>query len=344
MLSVIIPTHNRDQQLLKLVRYLSNQSLTSSAFEIIVAGNLHSQSLAWELDKFRKIFPHLKYVCSGVVGVNAARNRGIQEARGSVLAFLDDDCLVLDRDYFVKIISRHRDHPEAAAIGGRYRMKAHATLIERTYYYISDSWLTNSILEKNKTLNLVGGNTSYKSWVLSRNYLFNEEIRFGGAETELNSRLVNDGHSLLLFDDLSVLHQVRVSLYGFIRRAFLQGGSRCRLEMSKDAVSVRFFHHQFRQFLQMTSLGEWGWRRLFISWYCDLFDLCFRLGKKWAWLEEFEESLFKRVKLLMLFLFQPTRQRIQQNKFLWTLCQCFRFHWLPKKQLKTSVVKRGDTR
>jgi glycosyltransferase involved in cell wall biosynthesis len=59
----------------------------------------------------------LRYVVEPEQGLSAARNKGIKEAKGDIIIYIDDDALV-DSDY-IRIYAEHfAAHPETMAAGG----------------------------------------------------------------------------------------------------------------------------------------------------------------------------------------------------------------------------------
>ncbi len=91
-LSVVIPTYNRKEVLLRTLPTLFKQSISPDRFELIVVVDGSTDGTAQairELNapvRIHKIeIPHL--------GISAARNAGIREASGKYLLFLDDDIL-----------------------------------------------------------------------------------------------------------------------------------------------------------------------------------------------------------------------------------------------------------
>ncbi|MGE5042400.1 MAG: glycosyltransferase family 2 protein [Candidatus Levyibacteriota bacterium] len=88
--SIIIPTHNRSQFLMDVLESVSNQ--TKKPFEVIVVddGSTDNTREAMLNSGYRA-----HYIQQENSGPAAARNRGIAAARGNILAFLDDDDLLL---------------------------------------------------------------------------------------------------------------------------------------------------------------------------------------------------------------------------------------------------------
>ncbi len=85
-ISVIIPTHNRAHLLARAVNSVLNQSLPAQ--EIIVVDDGSTDDTA---ELMSQQFPQCRYLQQSNRGVSAARNRGIEEAQGEWLAFLDSD-------------------------------------------------------------------------------------------------------------------------------------------------------------------------------------------------------------------------------------------------------------
>jgi glycosyltransferase involved in cell wall biosynthesis len=88
VVSVIIPTHNRRQLLIRSLRSVIDQSFQD--FEIIVVDDYGASEDCGELD------PRIQYERFDSGGYpGASRNRGIGISRGKYIAFLDDDDLWL---------------------------------------------------------------------------------------------------------------------------------------------------------------------------------------------------------------------------------------------------------
>jgi len=86
LVSVVIPAHNRRDFLAEAV--VSVQQQTYEPFEVIVIDDGSTDGTA---EMIRERFPRVRLVCQPHRGVSAARNRGIAEARGDYITFLDSD-------------------------------------------------------------------------------------------------------------------------------------------------------------------------------------------------------------------------------------------------------------
>lgn len=86
--SVVIPTHNRARLLERALRSVSSQTFTD--FEAIVVDD-GSTDATQQILASRHPFPCRVFSHERAKGVAAARNRGVVEATGEFVVFLDDD-------------------------------------------------------------------------------------------------------------------------------------------------------------------------------------------------------------------------------------------------------------
>lgn len=91
MISVIIPTRNRASLLARALRSLAGQILPSQRFEIVVVDNGSTDGTADVTANYAIDLPNLRAVFEPEPGLHAGRHRGLREARGDVLVFVDDD-------------------------------------------------------------------------------------------------------------------------------------------------------------------------------------------------------------------------------------------------------------
>jgi glycosyltransferase involved in cell wall biosynthesis len=114
-LSIIICTHNpRPDYLSRTLEALRAQTLPMAEWELLVVDNASRSpvaalvSLTWH--------PNARHIKEGVLGLTPARLRGIQEARGEVLVFVDDDSL-LEPSYLEIAMGIAKSRPELGCWG-----------------------------------------------------------------------------------------------------------------------------------------------------------------------------------------------------------------------------------
>ncbi len=105
--SVIIPTYNRAPLLKEAVESVVQQSF--SDFELIVVDDGSTDGTREVI----KSYPAVRYIYQSNRGVSSARNQGIKQAKGALIAFLDSDDLWLDNK-LERQVSFFNDNPTAS--------------------------------------------------------------------------------------------------------------------------------------------------------------------------------------------------------------------------------------
>jgi glycosyltransferase involved in cell wall biosynthesis len=119
LLTIAICTKDRPEGVKRLLRSLSDQWAAlpegSAGLEILLVDNAPSDERTRELAGQRS---ELRYVREARPGLNFARNRALREARGEILAFLDDDVIV-DQNWSAGLANAWRENRDAAAFTGQ---------------------------------------------------------------------------------------------------------------------------------------------------------------------------------------------------------------------------------
>jgi glycosyltransferase involved in cell wall biosynthesis len=93
LISVIVCTHNRPYLLAKALESLLKQTLDKALYEIIVIDNASTDETIQLAQNFQSKHPecHMVLAREGRLGLGHARNKGLQQAHGEYIAFMDDD-------------------------------------------------------------------------------------------------------------------------------------------------------------------------------------------------------------------------------------------------------------
>jgi len=96
--SVVIPTYNRLPILQKCLRALEQQRLEApiSAYEVVLVDDGSTDATVSWLRENADAFPHVRLVLQDHGGPAEGRNRGVDQARGDVIVFIDSDLVVTD--------------------------------------------------------------------------------------------------------------------------------------------------------------------------------------------------------------------------------------------------------
>lgn len=110
--------------LARVLESLAGQTLPAEQWEIVIVDNGSRTPVTLP---HHAHLPPCRIVVEQLLGVAAARVRGIREARGELIVFVDDDNL-LDSDYLAKAIEIARSFPQIGAFGGRITQESSSQL------------------------------------------------------------------------------------------------------------------------------------------------------------------------------------------------------------------------
>ncbi len=98
--SIVIPTYNRQPILEKCLRALEQQHLPPhspvTGYEVVVVDDGSTDGTVGWLQSHADDFPHVRLFQQEHKGPAAARNLGVQQAKGETIIFIDSDLVVLD--------------------------------------------------------------------------------------------------------------------------------------------------------------------------------------------------------------------------------------------------------
>ncbi|PPS42804.1 glycosyltransferase [Chroococcidiopsis sp. TS-821] len=115
-ISVIICTHNPNLYYLdKVLMALKSQTLVLEQWELLLVDNANRQLLSKEIDL--TWHPQARHIREEELGLTPARLRGIKEARGHLLVFVDDDN-VLEQNYLEVALQISKNWSNLGAWGG----------------------------------------------------------------------------------------------------------------------------------------------------------------------------------------------------------------------------------
>ena len=165
LISVIIPTYNRNEKLLKLLQCLQNQMQDN--VEVIVVDDHSDNELKLEFPEW------LKYIRleenSG--GASVPRNIGLDNANGKYICFIDSDDLVSD-DYIQTILNKINEEWDYCYIS--WKGKSNRIIIENE----PPKWnccVWNCIYKRD----LIGNERFKPELKIAEDYDFNIRVRKG---------------------------------------------------------------------------------------------------------------------------------------------------------------------
>lgn len=238
IISVVIPHYQDIKRLLVLLESLEGQSLEKENWEVIVVNNDPELPLVLPKD-FSVPYP-LQILEEKKPGSYVARNKGIAEAKGQIIAFTDSDCLP-DKDWLKNALEMFsQDYKkEIGILTGPVPLffKKPKCLTDAEIYEKYTGFTTE--VYANEGHAITANWFSYKS-SLEEFGCFNEELKSNG-DSELSGK-ISQKYIIIYRDNILVRHPARHQTSDLVNKyQRLLGGTYTRRFQGKKADFRRFF-------------------------------------------------------------------------------------------------------
>ena len=211
-LSVIVASYNSAATLERCLESLESQLDTSA--QVIVA-DCSSED---PRNSFRVQFPTVRFLhFEEKLTIPELRREALKVTQGEIVA-MTEGRMVPDADWAAALIEAHNGDPKAAAVGGAIDNKAGSSFDAAVYFCEYGRHMPPT--GDGETLDLSGGNLSYKRWALEQ---CKDLVEAGAWEPFLNQRLAEQGHRLLRCERAVVEYRNSLTAGGFLRQRFHYG-------------------------------------------------------------------------------------------------------------------------
>ncbi len=236
--SVVISTYTKErcEDVSRCINSLLNQTVKPDEIILVL------DPVKDLIEFYREYVPsEVKIVESSGFGLSNARNAGVMNARGDVIAFIDDDAWA-DRHWLERLIENYRDE-KVWCVGGKivpvFDGKRPKWLPEELDWIVGCSY-RGMPETKSEVRNPIGANMSFRRRAFEVAGLFRTEVgRYGkkllsGEEAEFAMRLKKMmPDAKIIYDPSAVVyHRVsksRMKLRYAMRRAYYEGYSKAIL-------------------------------------------------------------------------------------------------------------------
>lgn len=168
-LSVIVPVYNVEKYLEDGIKSLLSQDFMSDEYELIFINDGSSDNSVDIIKKYQDLhYNQIKLFEQENSGVSAARNLGIEKARGEWIVFFDPDDVILSGSYFSAL--------EAADNQNSDMVFWHYKTVPEDYLFDSDS-RCSTLFEQIKT-KIPYGTDSACSYAVKRSIVMDNNLRF----------------------------------------------------------------------------------------------------------------------------------------------------------------------
>jgi len=248
-LSIIVCTYNREKYIGECLSRLAKQDIDQSTYEVLIINNQSTDHTQAVIDKIITQYPKINFrsFIEENQGHTYARNRGIIEAKGNLLSFIDDDAFV-QTDYCKEIIKFFKTHEKISAIGGRIIPK---------YEKTEPPWMSKYLLPLVAAIDLgnlpkpfkgnkfpIGANMAFRKSIFEKYGVFDVNLGRrgagleGGDEKEMFIRLKRGGEKIFYVPEVVVKHIIPGSR---IEKSYIMGlakgvGTSERKRLSKEGL------------------------------------------------------------------------------------------------------------
>jgi glycosyltransferase involved in cell wall biosynthesis len=208
--SVIVPARDAEKTIAECIESLVCTDYPLTHREIIVVDNDSADGTAEIIQRYP-----VRYVWEGRRGPSHARNRGIEESSGEILAFTDADCVVAT-GWLRELVGSFSDEDIEAAAGEIYAYPP-TTPVEQYIAWIWRHQQQESLASPRPFV--VTSNVAFRRNVFDRIGLFDPTL-LTAEDQEFSWRFFDLGHKLEYRPGAVVLHRHRSTAWGMFRQQY----------------------------------------------------------------------------------------------------------------------------
>ncbi len=236
--SIIIPSFNRSEEIRDLLHSLDDLNFSRDRFEVIVADDGSTDDTKDVVSQAQKsVSYHLHYVSQKNQGPGAARNLGMQNARGDFFIFVDSDVTVPPD--WLREIDRALHEQQADAFGGPDTFRRDFPALLKAINYSMTSFITTGGLRGKKGKKIAKYYPRSFNMGLSR-LVWQKIGGFSslrhGQDIEYSHRILKSEAKVIFIADAPVFHKRRTNLRRFFRQVFNWGVARINLYKIDDQM------------------------------------------------------------------------------------------------------------
>lgn len=214
-ISVVIATYNGREHISYCLDALLGQQ-TSHTYEIVVVDDGSMDHVA----EVVRTYDNVRFVRQDNAGPAAARNRGVHEAKGEIILFIDDDC-VASPDWIEKMLAPFQD-PSVMGVKGSYVTEQRELIAQFVQLEYEEKYDKMARAEQVNLVDTYSG--AFRSKTFQEMGGFDENFRTASVEDrDFSFRLAQAGHRLIFTPEAKVRHTHVDSVGAYLRKKFKNG-------------------------------------------------------------------------------------------------------------------------
>lgn len=253
--SIIVCTYNREKILPYCLQSLNQQKFPENNAEILVIDNASTDNTKKIVSSFLKTSKFkCRYILERKQGLSAAKNRGIKEATGDFIAFIDDDAVACKN--WIKNLVNCFSKEEILAAGGKtipkFEVKPPEWLPPKYLFVLGAVDLGQKI---KIVPYIAGGNSAFRKKIFQQVGFFRTDLGrkkkslLSGEELDLCQRISQAGGKIIYNPKAIIYHlapKERLAKNFFCERLFNEGISQAIMDKKGVGFGKRlrrlFFH------------------------------------------------------------------------------------------------------
>jgi glucosyl-dolichyl phosphate glucuronosyltransferase len=258
-ISVVICTYNRDKFIGEALNCLSKQTLHREQFEIIIVDNRSTDNTAAIVKKFISDHPELqmRYIMEPNKGLSFARNRGILEARASIITYIDDDAEVTT-GFLESIVNFMKANNTIVGVGGKVipkysESKEPEWMSKYLNGFVGRMDFGDNPKQFDRSMKYpTGCNMTYTKDILQKAGGFNNELTFRSDDKYIFYKVTALTDKVYYLPGATLYHNIdndRLSFPNF-KKLFLKSGNEEKIRVQSEkgffAVLNKFFELVFK--------------------------------------------------------------------------------------------------
>jgi len=229
LVSIIVIVYDMEKTIRKCLDSLVNLDYPKDYYEIIVVDGGSTDGTQGIVRGYVRKYGVRMFV-EGEKIRGYARNLGLMNAKGEIVAFIDADC-VADKRWLITHIRDQMDD-QVGAVGGSIKRlsKNESSFDVKSHILTQDQEGEYSCFSPKRCIAFIPTcNASFKREVLKEVGYFNERLHVA-EDTELCWRIIKNGYKILFDPDALIIHQddykpKEISTFLFMTRFFKHGNS-----------------------------------------------------------------------------------------------------------------------
>jgi GT2 family glycosyltransferase len=209
-ISIVIVTFNRPNDVLALLHDINRMKGNDLLLEVILLNNQSTESYQTVVDSIGGFQYKVDYFTTAKnLGVAGGRNAAASRANGDVLIFLDDDILIPDTEFLIKVVQSFNvrtDEGRPVAVINYKVLYAENNQVQRTAFPHKDF---DRYIHQPRffTYYFVGCAHAFRRDVWNEMGGYPEDFFYGMEEYDLSYRLLANGYSIAYDASVVVLHK-----------------------------------------------------------------------------------------------------------------------------------------